>query len=83
MRDDIVQFNVDAAHYIGDDYDGCYFQVAEVGGDFFVTVIVDCDTGGFVHELAHDDGPYPTEAAAEAAGRNAALEWCTINGVTT
>jgi len=77
----IVRFNVDEAHYIGDEDDGCYFQVRGFAGVWFVTVVVDCDTGSFCENLTTDGGPYYSEDAAALAGQRAATDWCMENNV--
>jgi hypothetical protein len=74
--------DVDEATYIGDDNDGVYYQVFEDDdGSFWMSAIVDCDPFGFVDGLVTADGPYATNQHAEAAGRNAATEWCALNEV--
>jgi hypothetical protein len=84
----IVDFNVDEATYVGSEEDGCYYQCAEHSdaeqpekAGWYVTVVVDSDTGGFVMDILTDDGPYPSEEEASGAGRGTAIEWCINNGV--
>src|SRR5512147_909945 len=78
----IVPFSVDEATYVGDENDGCYYQVAEGPDGWYVTVVVDCDTASFVDTLVKDDGPCPTKKHAEETGRNTAVDWCVTNGVS-
>lgn len=77
-----AEVGVDTADgYLGSGDDGVYWQVAEGPDGWYVSTLVDCDTGGFVGELRRDDGPYPTREEADAAGREAAQCWCIDNQV--
>jgi len=78
----IVNFDVDKAQYIGDDNDGVYYQIAKGAQGWFVTAVVDSDTGSFVDNLFVDDGPYDSAFEAERAGRDAAVTWCHDNEVS-
>lgn len=78
----IVKFSADLADYEGDDYDGCYYQTGSDGHWWYVTVVVDCDSGGFVEDLVTDHGPFLTQEEAELAGRDVAVGWCLDNHVT-
>lgn len=83
MSDDIVPFSADDATYVSDGTDGCYYQVAEgADGEWYVTVVVDSDTGGFVDTIYRDGGPYRTREDAEARGRSIASEWCIDNQIS-
>ena len=74
-HDDIVSVNVDEAWYVGDEDDGIYIQ-AELGPDgWYVSSMVDSNTGGFVDAFSTDDGPYKTEKAALGAAASAAADW--------
>lgn len=77
----IVDFKADDAEYIGDERDGVYYQVAEGPGGWYLTVVVDSDTGSFVDTITKDDGPYSSEGEALEAGRGAAMDWCADNDV--
>ena len=77
----IVTFNVDEARYVGDDEDGCYYQAAEGEDGWYVTIVVDCDSAGFVSDHTTDDGPYPSEDDAWEAGRSGSMDWCLEMGV--
>jgi hypothetical protein len=80
----IVKFNVEYADYVGDEDDGCYYQAGQgPGGNWYVTVVVDCGTGSFCMDLVTDEGPYPSEEQAKMAGRDAACDWCHDNDVDT
>jgi hypothetical protein len=69
------------ASYIGDDRDGGYYQSAEGPDGWYVSNIIDSDTGGFVDNYITDDGPYPTETEANEAGANGLRDWCLENDV--
>lgn len=82
----IAEVSVDEAEYVGDSHDGVYVQAAEYTGDehehgWYVSGLIDSDTGHFVDVLFADDGPYPDQASAMEAGRSAAIEWCYANDV--
>lgn len=77
----IINFSVDNAVYVGDGTDGVYYQTGQGPDGWYVTVVVDSETGSFVDTLIEDDGPYASEADAEQSGVNAAREWCHDNGV--
>jgi len=72
----------DSARYYGDGDDGVYYQVFEDSkGFFWLSAVVDCDTGGFVDGLVDEDGPYDCESSAWLAGDYAAGDWCAENDV--
>ena len=73
----------DGATYIGSGDDGVYFDAAEGPDGWYMSAIVDSDTGHFVDSLVTDDGPYETRERAIEAGRNAAYDWCMNNDVCT
>jgi len=81
----IAEVSVDEAEYVGDSHDGVYVQAAEHTDKdhtgWYVSGLVDSDTGSFVDVLFADDGPYPDQASAMEAGRSAAIEWCYANDV--
>jgi hypothetical protein len=78
----VCDVDVDEATYVGDGEDGCYYDAAaDHDGKWYTSVIVDCDTAGFVDTLIQDDGPYDTFEAAMEAGRHYAEDWCVTNGV--
>jgi hypothetical protein len=79
----IVDFDADYAESLcGKDGRDCvYWQTAEGPRGYYVTTVVDSDTGSFVDNLTVDDGPYTTERDADEAGLNAAIEWLADNQV--
>lgn len=77
----IVQWDVDAANYLGNEEDGVYWQVAKGADGWYVTVVVDSNTGGFCTNAFTDHGPYQTEGAANTFGQGQAIEWCVYNSV--
>lgn len=81
MADKIVPFDVDVAAYYGNGKDGCYYQTAKGPDGWYVTVVVDCETGSFVQDLVTDDGPHPSEESAESMGHETAVDWCLENDV--
>lgn len=83
----IAEVDFDEAEYIGDGSDGVYVQAAEYRGKkhakgWYVSGVVDSDTGSFVSALFTDDGPYGTYEKAMEAGRFSAQNWCLDNGVS-
>jgi hypothetical protein len=60
-----------------------YWQTAEGPDGWYVTVVIDSESGGggFVDNLATDDGPYATEAEAHCAGLHTAADWFYDNNV--
>ena len=86
MKNKIAEVNFDCAEYVGDGRDGVYVQAAYYGETehekgWYVSCVVDSDTGSFVDGLVSDDGPWPTETGAMDAGRGAAKDWCIENSV--
>jgi hypothetical protein len=81
MKKKIVTFDIDEATYIGNAEDGVYYQIAEKHGKWYMTAVVDSNTGSFVDNLIVDDGPYDTEQEALKAGAAVAQEWCIDNNV--
>jgi len=81
----IVKFDVDYAYSLcgRDGRDCVYWQVAPKTGTrrYYVTVVVDSETGHFVDTMIEDDGPYDSDAEADRAGLSAALEWMVENDV--
>jgi hypothetical protein len=82
-RAEIAKSNWDTADYYGDANNGGYVNVARKGrtGGWYLTVVIDSDTGGFTHTLSQDEGPYPSEARARLAGADAVREWMYNNKV--
>lgn len=78
----IVQFDVDEATYVGSGEDGVYYQVGEHEGKWYVTAVVDSETGAFTEDIMTDDGPYDTENDATTQGKNIAYDWCFYNNVS-
>ena len=72
---------VDYASYVGDEQDGVYYSVGQGPKGWYVTTVVDSDTGGFVDTMHEDDGPYESEEAALLGGKDAGVEWCLTNEV--
>jgi len=85
--DQITVVDVDEAYSVGAEVqdgagaDVVYFAVAEAGGKWFMSAIIDCDSASFVDSLVADDGPYDSEEEAIAAGLNCAVEWMISNDV--
>lgn len=78
----VVEFDADEALYLGDGDDGVYYQSAEGrDGLWYVTVVVDSNTGGFVDNIYTDNGPHGSEEDANEFGENAAIDWCITNDV--
>lgn len=73
---------VDSASYVGDEQDGCYYSAGHGPNGWYYTVVVDCDSAGFVDTIVSDDGPYNTEDDAKQAGKNQAIDWCLTNHVS-
>lgn len=73
----------DNASYVGDEFDGAYYSVGRGPRGWYLTVLVDCDTAGFMDVIVNDQGPYGTEDVALEEGKNAATEWCWDNNVRT
>jgi hypothetical protein len=67
----------DAQGYVGDELDGAYYfaQEGPLGG-FFVSLLLDSDTGAYCMAGTLDDGPYETLAEAQEAGHDMAVEFC-------
>jgi len=74
--------NVVSADYVGDEIDGCYVSVGQGPDGWYNSVLVDCDSAGFVDSLYIDAGPSATEPEALQAGRDAASDWCIENSVS-
>ncbi|MCP1674400.1 hypothetical protein J2T57_001502 [Natronocella acetinitrilica] len=90
----VVCFDPDCASYLGSGDDGVYYQVEELTqeeidahdeSDFalgwYVTVVVDSDTGAFVDTLVADAGPFPSREEALRHGRGIARDWCADNDI--
>ena len=85
----IIDFNPDEAEWVGDEQDGCYVQTQYVDGmdegdcdeGWYVTVVVDSETGSFVEDLHTDAGPFATKDEAEECGVSWATDWCLTNSV--
>ena len=78
----VVNFSADEATYVGDQGEGCYYQVGQ-GLDlkYYVTVVVDSERGAFVQDLEADTGPYDKDDQAATRGRVVAEGWCIDNDV--
>lgn len=70
-----IDFNVDDAIYVGDEEDGVYYQVEQGPRGWYVTTVVDSNTGGFVDTLEDTAGPFATQAEAMLHGRDVAVGW--------
>lgn len=78
----IAEVDLDEAEYVGDEQDGVYVQAAQgPDGMWYVSTVVDSNTGNFVDSLETDDGPYGSYSEAMEAGKGTAAEWCIDNGV--
>lgn len=78
----IVEFDVDEAYAVSTDRDSVYFCIAENRKGWWMTAVVDSDTGHFVDTYIADDGPYRTEREAQLAGLSAAGQWFMDNGLS-
>src|SRR5689334_10636084 len=76
----ICKVEVDSAEFIGDDTDGVYVTACQGPDGWYASGMIDSETG-FVQELVHDVGPFPTEGEAMAEIRGLAREWCIENEV--
>jgi len=65
----VVNFSADDAIYIGSGDDGCYYQVGRgYDGKYYVTVVVDSETGSFVQDIETDSGPFDEHCEADTYG---------------
>jgi len=83
MAKEIVKFDIDYALGLcsRDGADCVYWMTARGRGGYFVTVVVDSETGSFVETMVKDDGPYSSEREADMAGLDAAAGWMSDNDV--
>lgn len=80
--DTIAEVDFDEAEYVGDEEDGVYVQAAQgPDGGWYVSGVVDSNTGSFVDSLFTDDGPYDSYDEAMDAGKGGAADWCINNNV--
>lgn len=59
--------------------DVVYFDVAEGPDGWYLSMDLDCNSGGFTETLGDDDGPYNGKEAAILAGFDGALDWFGTN----
>lgn len=72
----------DHSYYYGDGEDGVYFDAFEgEDGRWWLSAVVDCNTGSFTDNLVDQDGPFNTYKEAVRAGLDHADEWCSFNDV--
>lgn len=76
----ICGVDFDTANYLGDPVNGVYYAAAQGTDGWFASSVVDAEH--FTENLLVDDGPYPSEEEALAAGRASAMDWCSTNEVT-
>jgi len=77
----IVDFDTDTATCVGNDEDGCYYQV-ELGPDgWYVTLEVKSEYYGWGEGGETDIGPFLRKEDATQYGHNKAVEWCIDHGV--
>lgn len=83
----ICTVDLDHAFYVGTGDDGVYFAAEHCTdhpdgkNGWYLTTVIDSNTGGFIQNGVSDDGPYATEADALIAGWGAAAEWLTDNEI--
>jgi hypothetical protein len=81
----ICAVNVDAPDGciggIGTD-DVIYWSIVEQPGGFYVSTLIDSETGHFVEPGVTDDGPHLTWNEANEAGKDHAMEWCYANDLS-
>ena len=77
------EFDTDEAEYVGNGRDGVYYQTQEYCGKYFVTAMVDSESGHFTEDILTNDGSYDTEQEANDVGLAAATDWCEENDVDT
>jgi len=71
----------DEGTYTGNGEDGGYAVAAGSGDRWYVSVLLDCDSGGFCMVTLDTDGPWKTEEDALQAGEDHVLEWMIDNGL--
>jgi hypothetical protein len=76
------KMDFDKATYVGDGTDGAYYDVKKNSAGWWLWIVIDSDTGGFVQEhYPYPDGPYESQKKAREAGNDAARDWCSENDV--
>jgi hypothetical protein len=71
----IAEVDVDEAWYVGDEDDGVYVQTAKGPDGWYVSGMVDSDTGSFVDDFETDAGPFDTEKEALSYMTGSAADW--------
>ena len=77
----IAVVDLDNATYVGSSEDGIYFDVAQNAAGWYMSAVVDCNTGHFCDSMVTDDGPYASQAEALQAGLGTAYDWCVTNEI--
>jgi hypothetical protein len=77
----IAEVDMDDAEYLGTGGDGMYFTAAEGKDGWYLSMLVDSDTGHFCEPYTTDDGPYESEGAALMAGLCGASDWLVENQI--
>ena len=80
----ICEIDIDTAYSCSSEsedgtVDTVYWNVCQQPNGWYLSAMVDSDTGHFVESLGMDDGPYDNEHDATVGGINAALQWHTDN----
>src|SRR5262245_22151 len=78
---EIAHVDFDGALYLGSSEDGVYFDAAEGKNGWYVSAVVDCNSGHFCQPITADDGPYANQGVAMLAGISAAYDWLVTNHV--
>jgi hypothetical protein len=73
--------DMEYARYIGNGRDGVYYATGQGPDGWYVSTLIDCETGSFCDKLWLDDGPYESEEAAAQGGKDGSIEWCTENRI--
>lgn len=77
----IAVVDMDEAFYLGTGQDGVYFDADQGPDGWYVSTVVDTDTGAYCGGMTFDDGPYATRGRALEAGLDVAYEWLVTNEI--
>jgi hypothetical protein len=79
----ICTIDVDHAESASADIDGeidtIYYDATETAQGWFMSILVDCDSGGFCESPVLDDGPYASRDKALLGALNFVIEWFSNN----
>ena len=71
--------NADGCLGTFDSDDVIYWFVETRDDGFYVSTLIDSETGHSIEPSVTDDGPYLTWDKADKAGKDLAMEWCHTN----